>query len=1178
MAVLSWKYAVRITINALAMVALLFTQVGVVTALGKTSNAAQLDTHAIVFVSRKIPGKGSFYLAGAGAMPGVGPYSRVQVAAPGRLLVREANGTLRTLIDGANPTAASLNLIDVNSPDVSYDGNKILFAGLVAGSYSTAPSTDPGAWRIYVINVDGTSLQQLTFSDLDIDLSQFRATGELFERYDDYDPAWMPDGRIVFSSTRWPSFGQYGGVRTSNLFIMNSDGSDMHRITSERNGADRAQVDPITGKIVYARWWRNFRVATDTLVTKPDPAGGYISKDGLLSVIFSLPPPKTNESGGHRNLDRNIWHLATINPDGTGLSQWGGRSSSYFYGQIANHAYGGGFAPDGSFYANFFPMNNMTEASGFGGIRRYTRGPNGYEPIVGVTERNDSKLPLVKYKPPSYGIYKSNYAGEAEVLPDGRLLISLAKTTKQDYGLYTINADGTGLTLLYDNPGTTELRARVIRSRPLPPILSDNITQVASPLPPLENGPYDVDGTFTFKALNVYFNAPVDTDILSAIPVGSANTIRFFIDHQRWQQNGSHEGLDWPIEINEVQMNPDGSVTHQSPANVPLFEQIRTATDYKVPLTGRTSQPIEMGGAAHVAGMNFGRPGEVQTCVGCHAGHSMIPVPANPADAQWTNLAPGARVSVSSTDINIPNANGLIDRRVKMKYAPNKYHKYWISKAGLPSTSQWVQLIFPVPISVRTVRLYNIPFADSTIRVQNTTVRLFSDVAATQEVANNTSGALSDDGTDVAFDDVLVRAVRIEFSSVNGSAAALGEVEIIARGEEIQLQPSVKPGVAALASPANGALASSLKPALDWSDASAANFYQLQVATSSKFTTIVLDKNGILSSNFTLQNDLLPGKAYYWRVRAFNNVGDPGSWSVARVLKTPLAIPSLTLPAANELLLTDRTTFDWTDVTNATGYSIQASISPGFGSLLINGTTSASVYALNADLPQNKLIHWRVRAKNSVVNGAWSETFMFTTGNPPSAPVLLSPATTAVTTDYTPLLTWKVVTLAAGTSFAHYQLQLDNNSDMGTPLLDTNIGDLNLPRFELVTNLTPNTRYYWRVRAFTTQGHYSAWSKVFELRAAILPPALFTPTNGSPVGSRKPTLDWSDVAGASGYSIQISTTPTFSKLLVNANTTSLSSYKPGSNLPANKTLYWRVRTRATNGPSAWSIVFNFTTP
>ena len=231
---------------------------------------------AIVFVSRQTPQMGTVYWNVPKGMPGVGPFSRFQVAAPGQLLVREANGTIRVLVDGANPTAASLNLIDVNAPEVSYDGQHIVFAGLVAGTYERQPMTNPGGWRLYVINVDGSGLRQLTFSDQDdLNLSQFGDIAGQFRRYDDTDPVWLPDGRIVFSSTRWPSLAMYGAARTSNLFVVKADGSDLHRITSERNGADRPQVDPLTGRIVYSRWWRNFRLPANDMTTLTDPAGGY---------------------------------------------------------------------------------------------------------------------------------------------------------------------------------------------------------------------------------------------------------------------------------------------------------------------------------------------------------------------------------------------------------------------------------------------------------------------------------------------------------------------------------------------------------------------------------------------------------------------------------------------------------------------------------------------------------------------------------------------------------------------------------------------------------------------------------------------------------------------------------------------------------------------------------------
>lgn len=751
--------------------------------LGRTSvvsadSSEQSVNYAFVFVSRQIPTKGSVYYHEGGSMPGVMPYGRFQVAAPGKLMVREADGSLRILVDGSKPNAASLNLIDVNAPDVSYDGKRIVFAGIPSGSYSSEPMTNPGAWRLYVINVDGSGLRQLTFSDQNVNLSQFKGLANQFSRYDDTDPAWLPDGRIVFSSTRWPSFGMYGAARTSNLYVINADSSDLHRITSERNGADRPVIDPLTGKIVYSRWWRNLRVATNDMGTIPDPRGGYIMKDGLCAINKS--GTQCFEPGGKFNMERNSWHLATINPDGTGLEQFAGRSNTTFYGTLVNHAYGGSFAPDGSFYANFFPMANGTEAAGYGGIRRYERGPHGYTSIIGITTRDESVQKFVKTNPNSYGVYVGNYAGEPEVLPDGRVLLSWAQDAKQDYGLYVMNADGSGLTKIYDNPGTTELRARAIRSRPTPPKISDKITQKPSLLPPLAQGPYDIDGRFTFQALNVYFNAPVDVDIINAPPVGSANTIRFFIDHQRSQQTGSIEAFDWPILLEEVLINPDGSVTARPPANVPLFEQIRSSQPgYGVPLTGSNVYSFESGGAAHVAGENFGLPGQVATCVGCHAGHTMISVPANPADAQWTNLATGAAVTVSSTGAG--STKGITDRRVTMN-VPKGTKRFWASASGNPS-AQWVQLTFPVPITVRTVRLYNPASEDSSIKVLDTTVRLFSDAAGTQEVANKSSGALTDKGANVNFNEVVARTIRIQFNSVNGNAAALGEVEVIARAE-----------------------------------------------------------------------------------------------------------------------------------------------------------------------------------------------------------------------------------------------------------------------------------------------------------------------------------------------------------------------------------------------------------
>ncbi len=735
-------------------------------------NSGNTGVSSIIFVSRQIPSRGSLYYQQGGSLPGIGAYSRYTVAAPGKLISLAPNGNIGVLIDGSKPKAASLFLIDVNAPELSYDGTKIVFSGLRDGNYQSRPHDNPGAWRIYTMNVNGTGLKQVTFSDRDdLDLSQFNSVNR-FEDYDDSDPVWLPDGRIAFSSTRWPSLAQYNDERTTNLYVMDADGGHMRRITAERNGADRPMVDPLTGRIVYSRWWRNFRNAANDMGTILDPLGdGYIQHAGLVAESTS----GAYGNGPDADLSRNSWMLASINPDGTDLVQFAG-ISGIASEAFANQAYGGSFAEDGSIYTAFYPMHNLSEAAGFGGIRHLQRGPGGYTPIIGVADEGAN---LVSNNPPSHRVFQGNYAADPEVLPDGRLLISWAANAQQDYGLYTVNPDGSELTMVYDNPGTTEIRARVVRPRPIPPIIPDRATDTASFLPPLANGPYDNDGTFVFDALNVYFNAPVDVDITNAPAVGSAGTIRFYIDHQR-KSYGFPERLDWPILLNERVVNPAGTVSFRLPANVPLFEQIRAPQpDYTVPLTGEAYCGGE-NGAVHVAGHNFGRPDIDSRCVGCHAGHSMIAVPVTDEQARWTNLATGAAVSVSSTATNINSGcRGLVDRRVQLG---NGDSRYWISRSGQSPTSQWVELRFPVPVTVRTVRLYNLP-SYYHIQVQNTTVRLYSDTAGNNQVASKTSGNLSGSGTDVAFADVRARVVRIEFDSVSGSAAGLAEVEVIARGE-----------------------------------------------------------------------------------------------------------------------------------------------------------------------------------------------------------------------------------------------------------------------------------------------------------------------------------------------------------------------------------------------------------
>jgi hypothetical protein len=121
------------------------------------------------------------------------------------------------------------------------------------------------------------------------------------------------------------------------------------------------------------------------------------------------------------------------------------------------------------------------------------------------------------------------------------------------------------------------------------------------------------------------------------------------------------------------------------------------------------------------------------------------------------------------------------------------------------------------------------------------------------------------------------------------------------------------------------------------------------------------------------------------------------------------------------------------------------------------------------------------------------------------------------------------------------------------------------------TGLAANKTHWWRVRAYTAGGQYSLWSGARTFRTALLAPTLAAPPDGTVTANRRPVFDWSDVPGATSYTIQVSTNSLFTSFIVNASSGG-STFTPTSDLPLNKVLDWRVKANGVNGPSAWSAV------
>ena len=115
--------------------------------------------------------------------------------------------------------------------DLHFDADKVLFSSMGTN----------GAWQVMEIGVDGTGLRQVT------------ATKD--KGINNYDACYLPDGRIMFTSTApyvaVPCVN--GSSPVANLFRCNPDGSDMDQLTYDQEHAWCPQVMD-DGKILYLRW------------------------------------------------------------------------------------------------------------------------------------------------------------------------------------------------------------------------------------------------------------------------------------------------------------------------------------------------------------------------------------------------------------------------------------------------------------------------------------------------------------------------------------------------------------------------------------------------------------------------------------------------------------------------------------------------------------------------------------------------------------------------------------------------------------------------------------------------------------------------------------------------------------------------------------------------------------
>ncbi len=380
----------------------------------------------------------------------------------------------------------------VSDPCVSFDGRRILFAMRPPGVSSK---------NIYEIAADGTGLRQVTSGG-----------GH------DFDPLYLPDGRILFTSSRDGEMDEYNHSPSEHLYRCNSDGTGLERLSFNQSD----DFDPFllpSGRIGYTRW---------------EHFGTF-----------------------------NRFPLFVTNPDGTGtFHHYGPHSRNFFHAQTT---------PDGRIIAIESTMVN--EDAGPIALLKLEQGPA--DPVLGGSSLHWDRLTVdvgTDGAPWTYGAFKYPFP-----IGGNRFVASytLPAATEEDvdYGLYTftLNQSGAGtveepatftlndMTFLYNDPATNEYDAQLLAPHGRPPVVPDVVD------PSVDYGVFLAQDVFN-RGTNDGQERPVHgVDAIDEIAVIAARPT------MRGMNNGtSANEFEMRALIGFAPVQPDGSFRIKVPADTPI--------------------------------------------------------------------------------------------------------------------------------------------------------------------------------------------------------------------------------------------------------------------------------------------------------------------------------------------------------------------------------------------------------------------------------------------------------------------------------------------------------------------------------------------------------------------------------------------------------------------------------
>lgn len=386
------------------------------------------------------------------------------------------------------------------------------------------------------------------------------------------------------------------------------------------------------------------------------------------------------------------------------------------------------------------------------------------------------------------------------------------------------------------------------------------------------------------------------------------------------------------------------------------------------------------------------------------------------------------------------------------------------------------------------------------------------------------------------------------------------------------------PNCTRLNSPLNNSSNISVSSNLSWNAVIDALGYIINVGTTYGGTEIADNIDVGSNTTYTPAADFPEDSYIYITITPYNALGNATSCGQERFRTQKLSPPSCTsffTPINNSNNVAVNSNLSWNSVSNASGYFINIGTTPGGTDIENNldiGNTTTYVPATN--YPSESEIYITIKPYNTIGEASGCIEKKFTTETIlPLCTDLVSPVNGETDVSVSSSISWRPVsnakgyyitagTFPAGTEFA-------NKLDVG-----------NVTRFIPGTNFPENQTIHVLVIPYNDLGEAIQNCDEETFKTTFLKTsctAMNSPRNGENNISVTSSISWDADANATGYFINVGTTPSGTDIANNIDVGNTTTYTPSSNFKGQTTIYVTITPYNTSGSSTSCSEESFTT-